>query len=1007
MSDFVADARILVRPDTTTFRAELITQLTAVTRGVTVPVPIVPVATGAGLANVTAQATAATTALNQVAAAEIAGANAARTAATAHVAHSKALGQVQTAAIAQAASLTGLRGAVLTAGASFLGATIAIQTFSRAVSLAAGLEEELNVFAATAGATADQMERVREAAEALGRDVSLPAVSAIDAAQAMSQLARAGLSVEDSIAGARGVLQLATAAQIDFATATELSAGALNAFGLNGGDAVRVADVLANASNEAQGSIEDMGLALRQSAAVARQVGLTLEETVAQLTILARAGITGSDAGTSLRVALTRLVAPTEAAQKALNRLNIDLRDADQTFRSDVFVQFGEALEDLSVSERAALLFRIFGQDAQRVAAILSREGAPALEEVTAALEREGAAAELAAARSRGLAGEARALNSNLETLGTTLGTAVLPFLSSLTRGLNIAVGGLNTLADSIGGIGGGGFDEANAQFSDLVARIEEIQDLRASFVGPEVERLTEQVQTLGQELLRVGATDRVIQAFRQASEEIDAALQDGVITPLERVQLETEAVGRAFLSIAPRDVLGGLGADVRSSIEDATASARVGVADLGAEIRSGIEDMSRDAAVAARTGGEEVGNAFAEGLRTSASRIQNQIKGIGQIILEADIAGDEGAQLAGLRQQEALIQREISIQEQIIAQGGAGAATARQRLRTVLLPQLNRVTDEIEAILNDQARRRQEIAREASDKLDRADRALLDALTNRREDLANSADALAAEGNNQAAIRALDALQALIRAQIEKVRALIKDEELRAKVIRQLRQALNESRREEAALREEQRKARQEAAADRQERQAEIQQLNIDIAIERGNDAAAARAIQARINTLNKQIKAAKGDQLRVKQLILERERLRNQLKDLNEQEKENQRSAQQFFFEQLQAQQGFAANLLGNIIPRDQTAGLVGVPAPTVPVGPGAGIAAAALVQQGKAQGGPSAGQVSTTNDILLRIERLLQNLNRAENAPEAYNQKKMGAAAMTGGGGNVDVL
>src|SRR5262249_46831754 len=162
----------------------------------------------------------------------------------------------------------------------------------------------LAVFQATTQATAEELRNVSDAAKALGRDLTLPGVTAIDAAQAMTELAKAGLSVQDSIAGARGVLQLAKAAAIDNAQATELAASALNAFGLAGDQASHVADVLANAANEAQGSIVDVGIAFQQAAAIGHQVGLSFEDTTAFITELARAGLTGSDAGTSLRTAL-------------------------------------------------------------------------------------------------------------------------------------------------------------------------------------------------------------------------------------------------------------------------------------------------------------------------------------------------------------------------------------------------------------------------------------------------------------------------------------------------------------------------------------------------------------------------------------------------------------------------------------------------------------------------------------------------------------------------------
>ena len=275
----------------------------------------------------------------------------------------------------------------------------------------------------TAGATADEMERVREQAVLLGRDITLPGVAAGDAAEAMSLLARAGLEVEDSIAGARGVLQLAAAAQIDNATATELAASALNAFQLAGEDAVHVADTLAVSANESQGSITDMGLALRQTAAIADLVGLSLEETSGFLTILARAGLRGSDAGTSFRVALQRLIAPTKAAQTQIEKLSLNLRDAEGNLRPEVFFELGDALSEMSRAQQQATLVAIFGADASRAVALLARENVAALQELVTAYDQQGTAAELAGARAAGFAGKVEALKNNLETLGTTLGT--------------------------------------------------------------------------------------------------------------------------------------------------------------------------------------------------------------------------------------------------------------------------------------------------------------------------------------------------------------------------------------------------------------------------------------------------------------------------------------------------------------------------------------------------------------------------------------------------------
>ena len=168
---------------------------------------------------------------------------------------------------------------MLGATGPFLAGTVAVLAFGKSLQEFTDFEQTLNVFAATAEATGQQMEQVSELAKDLGADMSLPATSASGAATAMTELAKAGLTVEDAMGGARGVLQLATAAGLTVGEAAQFVANELNAFGLAGDEAVQVADVLANAANAAQGSISDFGLAFKQSAAVANLVGLSLEDT--------------------------------------------------------------------------------------------------------------------------------------------------------------------------------------------------------------------------------------------------------------------------------------------------------------------------------------------------------------------------------------------------------------------------------------------------------------------------------------------------------------------------------------------------------------------------------------------------------------------------------------------------------------------------------------------------------------------------------------------------------
>lgn len=347
--------------------------------------------------------------------------------------------QLRRGVLATSLSFAGIRGATLAASASFLIGAASISVFAKALQSASKFTDQLNVFRATTQATAADLEQVRKQARLLGADISLPGVSAADAAEAMTELAKAGLSVQDSIAGARGVLQLATAAAIDNAQATQLVANALNSFQLAGRDATHVADVFASAANAAQGSIVDIGLAFQQAAAAGRQVGLSFEDTAVFLTELAQAGLKGSDAGTSFRTALIRLINPSKQAAAEMKSLGIQVRDAQGRFRPDVFAQITEATRDLAPAARDAFIALVGGQDAFRAITVLGRKTLDQTIALRDRYQQQGEAARVAAARNQGLRGSLDALSSTLETAGSRIGQGVTPQVQGLVGGVTQA----------------------------------------------------------------------------------------------------------------------------------------------------------------------------------------------------------------------------------------------------------------------------------------------------------------------------------------------------------------------------------------------------------------------------------------------------------------------------------------------------------------------------------------------------------------------------------------
>lgn len=306
------------------------------------------------------------------------------------------------------------------------------------VKMAGDYEQGLNIFKSVSGATAQQMAMVAAKARELGQDASLPGVSARDAANAMTELSKAGLSVNDTLAASKGVMSLAKAGQIDVADAATIAAQALNAFKLKGSDAGKVADVLANGANASATDIRGLSLGLQQSAAVASQFGVSLEDTVTTLGLFANRGMQGSDAGTSLKTMLISLANPSKKAANLMHELGINAYDASGKFvgMRQLAQNLQNGLKGLSEEQKQQALATIFGTDAFRAAAFLADSAGKSYDDMSKAVGRSGAAMDLAKAQNSGFNGALDNLKSTIETVATDFGQKLLPELTKVIKQL-------------------------------------------------------------------------------------------------------------------------------------------------------------------------------------------------------------------------------------------------------------------------------------------------------------------------------------------------------------------------------------------------------------------------------------------------------------------------------------------------------------------------------------------------------------------------------------------
>lgn len=243
-----------------------------------------------------------------------------------------------------------------------------------AVKSAGDYESSLSKLKQASGATAAEMEQLAGMARVLGQSNDLAGVSAADAAATMTELAKAGLSVKDTLAASKGTMALAKAGNIEFADAAVIAASSLNAFNMEGKDANKVADMLAAGANASQAELSDLAMGLQQSATVAKQFKLSLNDNVTALALFANNGIKGSDAGTSLKTMLIALAKPSSEAADEMKRIGFNAYDAKGEFVGlrEMSERLQRSMKGLTDEQKQNALATIFGTDAFRAAAVLA-----------------------------------------------------------------------------------------------------------------------------------------------------------------------------------------------------------------------------------------------------------------------------------------------------------------------------------------------------------------------------------------------------------------------------------------------------------------------------------------------------------------------------------------------------------------------------------------------------------------------------------------------------------
>jgi len=281
--------------------------------------------------------------------------------------------------------------------AAGLSVQVIVSGLTDAVTVGAQFEQTIVSAAAKFGDMAQRgtrnFRRLEDAAKLAGKTTEF---TAAQAAEGLNFLAMAGFNAEQSISALPGVIDLATAAQVELSMASDMATDTLGAFNLMSKDTIqlqknlaRVNDVLAKTTTSANVNMEQLFETFTEAGPVASGLGANIETVAAMAGTLGNAGIKASQAGTTLKNVFVRLSAATPEATKQLDRLRIKLKNSQGNFRDifDILQDLNKGLEGLGDVERAAVLNDIFGKIPIAGVNVLLKTGAEGLREYRKELE--------------------------------------------------------------------------------------------------------------------------------------------------------------------------------------------------------------------------------------------------------------------------------------------------------------------------------------------------------------------------------------------------------------------------------------------------------------------------------------------------------------------------------------------------------------------------------------------------------------------------------------------
>ena len=318
-----------------------------------------------------------------------------------------------------------------------------------AIAVTSKFDSAMSKVSAVSGATGKNLESLRDKAKEMGAKTKF---SATESAEAFNYMAMAGWKTEDMLNGIEGIMNLAAASGEDLATTSDIVTDALTAFGLTAKDSGHFADVLAANASNANTNVSMLGESFKYVAPVAGALGYSVEDVNLALGLMANSGIKASQAGTTLRGALTRLAKPTGEVQGVMKKYGISLTDTKGNMLPlrDVMGQLREKFSTLSKAEQAQAATTLFGKNAMSGMLAIINSSEKDWNKLANAIDNaDGTAEKMAGTMLDNLGGQLTLLKSALEGLAIRIGEVLMPTIRKIVQWIQNFVDKLNKMDDA------------------------------------------------------------------------------------------------------------------------------------------------------------------------------------------------------------------------------------------------------------------------------------------------------------------------------------------------------------------------------------------------------------------------------------------------------------------------------------------------------------------------------------------------------------------------------